>query len=62
MIRMPDFGWWNADGRNEGMRLLLDDDVDELGQLATCIVELTEHIYSSFIFKTVDGPQSGGAT
>ena len=49
-----DFGWWNADSRNEETRLLLDDDVDELGQLATCIIELTKHTHSSFIFKAED--------
>jgi hypothetical protein len=37
---VDDFAWRYADCGNEKTRLLLDDNVDELWQLAMCIIEL----------------------
>ena len=52
MELLDDFAWRDADGRHEESRLFLDDHVDELRQLATCIIMLNE-------MKHVDPVHSG---
>jgi hypothetical protein len=39
---VDDFAWRHADSRDEEARLLLDDDVDELGQVATGVIVLAK--------------------
>ena len=39
--------WGDADGTDKEFRLLLDDDVDEVGQLTLCVVVLKHGILSA---------------
>ena len=44
MKLVDDFARRYADGRDEETRFLLNDNVDELRQLATCIIKLSKHV------------------
>jgi hypothetical protein len=40
-----DFAWRYADSRDEETCFLLDNNINELRQLATCVIMLTKHIH-----------------